>query len=59
MSGTNHRAHFVKEFERRYKAKKEHYDYIDFAYDLYRENLRLREKAGRVVQVYNKIMYGI
>jgi len=59
MSGTNHRANFLKEFERRYKAKKEKYDYIDFSYDLYRENLRLRDKAGKVVQAYEKIMYGL
>jgi len=58
MSGTNHRAHFVKEFERRYKAKTENYDYIDFAYDLYRENLRLKDRAVRVVRAYEKTIYG-
>jgi len=59
MSGTNHKANFIREFERRHKAKKTKYDYIDFAYDLYRQSLRMKKAHASEIQYRNKIEYGV
>lgn len=59
MSGTNHHANFNKEFERRYKANNGKYDMCDFAYDLYREKLKIKKLHIDAINQHNKIEYGI
>jgi len=59
MSGTNHRMRMWKEYERRLKKKDGKYDLGDFAYDLYRANIRLKNQIGEERIQRDRIEYGL
>lgn len=48
-----------REFERRFQNRNGKYDYGDFAFELFKEKEKLREKASNVVRAYSKLEFGI
>lgn len=51
--------HFQREFDRRFQRHEGKYDYADFAFELFKEKEKLREKASAVVRAYDKLEFGL
>jgi len=59
MSGTNHHARMWREYDRRVKKKNGNYDLGDFVLDLYRENVKLKDRIKEERAHRDRIEYGI